>query len=402
MKQANAFLPVYAADNSSMCSALYELGGLLVMHDASGCNSTYSTHDEPRWYDTPSMVYISGLTEVDAVLGNEQRLIGDVAAAARDYRPKFIALAGTPIPMMCGCDYEGIAREIEQRTGIPSFGIDTNGTKDYVEGAGKAFWHLADRFCLKGPGGGSGTRPRVNILGLTPLDFEYRHTAGDMREELEQEGFEVLSAWAMGSSLEEIERSGGADANLVVSGCGLPAARLLQRRFGTPFVVGAPVGRFMTELVCRKLRAAASGGGSANLACGVRDNIGEDEAPSYVVGEPVVSAAIRASLVRDHGLKNVRVLTSLTCDPALLGPGDAAGCSEDDYLRQLPHAALIVADPVYRMASRGGSPRFIDLPHQAFSGRIWLDAIPRITAARFDQWFDAAEGREPLLPGPIP
>ena len=61
MKQANAFLPIYTADNSGMCAALYELGGSVVMHDASGCNSTYTTHDEPRWWDFPSGVYISGL-----------------------------------------------------------------------------------------------------------------------------------------------------------------------------------------------------------------------------------------------------------------------------------------------------------------------------------------------------
>ena len=47
MKRINRILPVYAADISGVCSALYELGGMTVMHDASGCNSTYTTHDEP-------------------------------------------------------------------------------------------------------------------------------------------------------------------------------------------------------------------------------------------------------------------------------------------------------------------------------------------------------------------
>ena len=40
MKRTNRILPVYAADISGICSALYELGGMTVMHDASGCNST--------------------------------------------------------------------------------------------------------------------------------------------------------------------------------------------------------------------------------------------------------------------------------------------------------------------------------------------------------------------------
>ena len=48
------------------------------MHDASGCNSTYNTHDEPRWYHTPSMVYISALSELEAVLGDDGKLIRDI------------------------------------------------------------------------------------------------------------------------------------------------------------------------------------------------------------------------------------------------------------------------------------------------------------------------------------
>lgn len=41
MKQTQRVTANYAADLAGVCSALYELGGLIVMHDASGCNSTY-------------------------------------------------------------------------------------------------------------------------------------------------------------------------------------------------------------------------------------------------------------------------------------------------------------------------------------------------------------------------
>ncbi|MBQ7446482.1 MAG: oxidoreductase, partial [Eubacterium sp.] len=69
MRQVYHNLCTYSADLFGINSALYELGGLIVMHDASGCNSTYNTHDEPRWYTMDSMVYVSGLNEKDAILG---------------------------------------------------------------------------------------------------------------------------------------------------------------------------------------------------------------------------------------------------------------------------------------------------------------------------------------------
>ena len=102
LKRTNRILPVYAADISGICSALYELGGMTVMHDASGCNSTYTTHDEPRWYSMDSMVYISALSELEAVMGDDEKLVRDIVDAALNLCPAFICMGGTPIPMMMG------------------------------------------------------------------------------------------------------------------------------------------------------------------------------------------------------------------------------------------------------------------------------------------------------------
>ena len=55
MRQSYRIIPVYTADVSGVCSALYELGGMVVIHDPSGCNSTYNTHDEIRWYNQDSL-----------------------------------------------------------------------------------------------------------------------------------------------------------------------------------------------------------------------------------------------------------------------------------------------------------------------------------------------------------
>ena len=138
MRQSYRIIPVYTADVSGVCSALYELGGMTVMHDPSGCNSTYNTHDEIRWYDQDSLIYISGLTETDAIMGNDRKFIDDIVDAASELQPAFIALAGSPIPYMNGTDFPAIARVIENKTGIPTFSVPTNGMHDYVYGAGMA------------------------------------------------------------------------------------------------------------------------------------------------------------------------------------------------------------------------------------------------------------------------
>lgn len=401
MRQAWTYLPVYTADNSAMCSALYELGGLLVMHDASGCNSTYTTHDEPRWFDRPANVFISALTEMDAVLGNENRLVEDVTAAAGALHPAFIALAGTPIPMMMGCDYDGIAREIENRTGIPSFGVDTNGTDDYVAGIGKSLVKLAERFVLA-------PRRRIprslNLLGVTPLDFSLNGTVEGFESLAEDAGWTVVSNWAMGprAALETIRRAAEAEVNWVVSAGGLPVALWLNEHFGTPFVIGAPYGRFMANRLPEQWHTAAAEGRNINLAVGCRGNFVPGEAvETAVIGEAVTAAAVRASLVKDEGYENVAVMTPLTAPDVLLGPGDLRRLEEEDFRRLLPACRRLVSDPFYahfvKTLTPPRMPECVDLPHVALSGRIWQNDIPVLTADRFNHWWSKRGDRAPLL-----
>ena len=229
VKQTARIISTYAGDTSGVASALFELGGMTVMHDASGCNSTYNTHDEPRWYDHDSLVFISALTEVEAMLGDDEKLIGDVVKAARELKPAFVAIAGTPIPMMTGVDFAAVARQIEDRTGIPSFGFDTNGMRSYVWGASAALAAVAERFVTVQDNQGTVQKGiPVNLLGLTPLDFSVLGADAAMKDLLEANGFSVLSRWAMGSSLDELKKSASAAVNLVVSGAGMGAAKLIR------------------------------------------------------------------------------------------------------------------------------------------------------------------------------
>ena len=71
-------LPPFAPDYSGVCGALFSLGGMIVIHDAAGCTGNYVNYDEPRWYDGGAMVYCSGLRELDAVLGNDEKLIRNI------------------------------------------------------------------------------------------------------------------------------------------------------------------------------------------------------------------------------------------------------------------------------------------------------------------------------------
>ena len=304
MRQSYRIIPIYTADVSGVCSALYELGGMTVMHDPSGCNSTYNTHDEIRWYDQDSLIFISGLTEIDAIMGNDRKFIEDIEHAARELHPKFIALAGSPIPFMNGTDFPAIARVIEAETGIPAFSVPTNGMHDYVYGAGIALEEIAKRF-VKAPDREKGGSSRsVNLLGVTPLDFGSQENVELLKANLEQYGWKVISTWAMGDDLEMLQQSAEADVNLVVSAVGLRAAKVLQEKFGMPYVIGTQ-NQWLAEDISKALDRAATE--ESEQPTVYLQNRVQQEAEITLIGEPVTMGSLAAGIEKAYG-RSARVL----------------------------------------------------------------------------------------------
>ncbi len=413
MKQTARIISTYSADVMGVCSALFELGGMTVMHDASGCNSTYTTHDEPRWYDMDSMVYISGISEMEAIMGDDEKLISDIVDAAEVLKPAFIAIAGTPIPTMTGFDFEAVASVIEHRSGIPSFGFPTTGMNTYIHGASMALAGIAERFvddpadnkndgntlnmsarklasvldnCCMRPNG-----IKVNVLGLTPLDFSVNGTDDSIVQWLEREGFEVVSKWAMGSSLDEIRRSAEADVNLVVSAAGYGAARVLHERFGMPYAIGFPVGNELPGLLAdqiiinvNKLKEQDNGSfeaGEISVDSGVfldgstgKDGSTYEKGFVAVIGEGITSLSLASTIELECGIP-AKVLCATECPEGILRECDRMTPDEDDIIPELEGAAYVIADPLYKPIVPE-SAEFISLPSEAFSGRIYREEIP--------------------------
>ena len=421
MRQVFKKLPVYTGDVSGVCSALFELGGMVVMHDPSGCNSTYNTHDEIRWYDHDSLIFISGLNEMEAVMGSDEALIRDITESARIYSPRFIAIANSPVPYITGMDFDGISRLIEQETGIPTFYITTNGMHDYVRGAGLAFLHLAERFAEGLPhnkkekawSGRGDQRPlRCNILGMTPLDFANPDSLKSLRAKIENAGMEIVSCWAMEDSLDNVRNSASADVNLVAASCGLPAARYMYKEFGIPFAAGIPAAG-IEELYFEAVRSAAEkrenlfpfrdrsvlrAAAAGEKECSAVIEPEYSDQPVCLIGEPVIMTSLAASAEVRTGVKTC-VFGATEGAEIFLGPEDAALAGEEELEKallsfsQMSHAAhpvtdkpadiqtsdgvRVVSDPYYRDVFPPGY-KLIPLPHLAFSGRILLNDIPDI------------------------
>lgn len=371
MRQSYRIIPIYTSDVSGVCSALYELGGMVVMHDPSGCNSTYNTHDEIRWYDQDSLIFISGLTEIDAVMGNDEKFLSDIKEAAREFHPKFIALVSSPIPFMNGTDFPALAKVLEIETGIPSFAVPTNGMHDYVYGAGIAFEEIAKRFVTEKEARGNYAKRTVNLLGATPLDFGPFPRVEELKNNLEKCGWEILSTWAMGDSLEDLVKAGNAEINLVVSSVGLRAAKALKEKFGTPYVIGTPYKEY-AERISEALEKKIPMPALEDRKEWEKNTAIEDRKSQIVIliGEPVTTTSFAALIEKEYHYKT-KVLCPLEETDGLIGSQDLKVSGEEEMENALKNAQIVVADPLYRPICPVEC-EFYERAHIAFSGRIFL------------------------------
>ena len=369
MRQTYRIIPIYTSDVSGVCSALYELGGMVVIHDPSGCNSTYNTHDEIRWYDQDSLIFISGLTEIDAVMGNDEKFLSDIKEAAGELHPKFIALVSSPIPFMNGTDFPALAKVLETETGIPAFAVPTNGMHDYVYGAGKALEEIARRFVPEQMEDRNGSERTVNLLGATPLDFGPISKVEELKKNLEQYGWKVISTWAMEDSLEDLAQAGKAEMNLVISSVGLRAAKMLKEKYGTPYVIGTPYKEYaerISEALEKRIQIPA-------IEDRRRENLqgtGNSEKIITLIGEPVTIGSLAAIIERRYHYKT-RILCPLENAEGLLGEHDLKICGEEEMENALKNAQIVVADPLYRPICPVEC-EFYERAHIAFSGRMFL------------------------------
>ena len=377
--QTHVFTMTYTADVSGVCSAMYELGGMTVLHDPSGCNSTYSTHDEPRWFDTDSLMYVSGIDEITAVMGDDDVLIRDVCAAVRDLHPRFVTLCGASIPHIIAFDFRGVAHLIEKACGVPTLPVATNGLKSYVSGVGLALTAWLDRFANPALHGEAPDNS-VNLVGVTPLDFSINDNVRMLRAALSDAGFAVNCCMAMGEDFDSMARAYRAKVNVVVSSAGRHAARFMKRKAGIPYVEGLPIGAAQTQALTDAVARTLSDG-QDRAAWGAFGNTGRYAVPEggiLVIGEEVFA----------HSLANAINLLPAGARGGLEAypywPDADEGLPERELAQAARSARVVIADPLYRtLPGMGGNTRFIDFPHEAYSGRIYRAAIPAFAGPEY-------------------
>ena len=387
LNQTARIISTYSADTFGVCSTFFELGGMIVIHDPSGCNSTYTTHDEPRWYTQDSMIYVSALNEQDAVLGRDERFLKDVIETVHQQQPHFVCLIPSQIAFLISTDMKALAKIVAEKTGVPTFTLPTNSMHYYERGIYFAMEKLARHVTGTAPDWPRETplpaktpashELSVNLLGITPQDYSINGSDASIRDWLTREGFAVQSCWSLNTTLESIESAPSADVNLVLSYGGLGAARILQEECGIPYVIGTPVTPVQQELA-ELLRETAETGHTRAMYLEYSPYDAFEDA-GILIGESVYAQSLAYALERETDRHYTCVIPMETENP-ILRMDTVRATDEKDLQPLFEQAEDIIGDPMYAPILPE-TARFIPLPHEGFSGRLYEPKIPNLIDA---------------------
>ncbi len=383
MKGMIKYLSPFAPDQSGAVSALYGMGGIIVICDAGGCTGNICGFDEPRWFretsGEKSAIFSAGLRDMDAILGRDELLVEKLADAADHLDASFAALIGTPVPAVIATDFDALALMAEERTHLPVLTVECTGTRLYDVGESEAYLAMFRTFVESKSDNATFISEKVEqngilgVIGCTPLDISRTKADAAAERYAQVNGFTGAACYGMGAGLEEVRRAGTVAKNLVVSPSGIAAAEYLKKTFGISYEMGYP---FLDEDFKECLLGLR----------GKRVLIVHQQAAANEIRKIIAGAASGDSHVSGSGPEGKDTLLSgedpdLVCGtwfmqiPELAQPQDVRFEREEEFISYVYEGGFdaIVGDPKLRRALRDFSGEYIDCPHFAVSGILGED-----------------------------
>jgi nitrogenase molybdenum-iron protein alpha/beta subunit len=207
----------------------------------------------------------------------------------------------------------------------------------------------------------------------------------DLIDLLKECGANHVSVWGRNGGLSEIVQGAGTKINLVVSASAVSAAKILQKKYGTPYLVGYPIGKTQVELWKKKLTkilqnqempekreceaVEATGMSGCKKICAKKY-----EKRALIVAEQISANAIRECLKSEFLYEKVDVASFFMMDSVSMEDGDQKLPDEDALVEMMGESGkydLVICDPLIYPLLPYKPKRTMPYPHTAISGRIF-------------------------------
>ena len=202
-----------------------------VVHGKSCChadtllfNILNGSHDHVR-------VLGSGMRSQDVSVGGFRKLSLSIRSAYEQFKPELIAVLVASFPTLMGDDVDGALKRLQEDIPCPlcSFscaGYEGYANRGYQEVLSRLVRYMDDLRPVK---------DTVNIIGFKADDPHATAELDEIERMLFNQGIRV-NAVLTACTFDEMRRAPSASLNVIMCGEGLDCARLMNERFGTPYI----------------------------------------------------------------------------------------------------------------------------------------------------------------------
>lgn len=370
MRQLWLQIPPFLADTFGFEEVVNKTAGLGILDDCSDYKGRAGRLHSERRNGQKHMIS-TGIRMEDTVSGTGKKIKNMAEVGIEERNPDFIMLATGPVSAMIGTDLENLAKEISERHHLPVTGVELTGHKYYDVGIGRTLEKLADMV----------TTPMEKVSGTCNLlggnEIDCGENVEHIYEWVNQHGYKVISQWGGQEATGNLRRAASAEINIVTAVCGIPVARYLKKKYGTPFVTGVPYGKTWSNVIfdamCHKKQPEAL-------------DFKADSAKILIIGEQLAANAIRETLIRDFHRRNIQVATFFQLDKEFSYANDKKVKGEDDLKKLLNQGkdTLIIGAPEFKRLWEGNG-QFIELSHGAVTMNSHMK-FPQLVGEDLNQW----------------
>lgn len=186
-------------------------------------------------------LFTTHMSEDDVVMGDVTRLEEALIELDKNYAPKVIFVVASSVTAVIGTDIKGVCRYMQNEVKAKLVAFEQGGFRgDYSVGLAETYKLLVKNLPKKDVAQEKGV---YNIIGASAWRYRMASDIWEVKNLLSEAlGLSCNACLCCDTSVEELQALGKAQVNIVLGSEGLAAAKLLEEKFGTPYVYAVPYG----------------------------------------------------------------------------------------------------------------------------------------------------------------
>lgn len=209
-------------------------------------------------------LFTTHISEDDVIMGDVSRLENAILEIDEAYHPKIIFVVAAAVIAVIGTDVAGVCHYMQEKVKARLISFEEGGFRgDYTAGLRSVYRMLAREVVQPT----DRKEKTYNIVGASAGAYRVRSDVWEIQN-LMREAFDYECGCVVGleCSVDDLEKMGGAELNLVIRSEALEAAEILKNKCGIDFYYGTPYGYT----------------GTLNWLIGISKLIGKDISPALV------------------------------------------------------------------------------------------------------------------------